>query len=267
VIGRFITEDTYWGVAEDQLSLNIYVYCANNPIIFIDPSGHWTIEEENEYLIQYDSYGYIPPELRLYPVPEQPYNSFKEAAINIGANTVNATITTVQNIQSIVMPNVIKQKGIKVSGTQEILKKSIGICIAYDNKGTFEIQIVKEEAYSSSGTNVALTKFETTIYSNGFDSSLGQVDFDGGSAGTTALYGVPLVAGVDAGYTINSITGEREYLMGSHEIGLGISSLSTVISGEIHSGKSYTNAVPGTRFNIYDTLRNLVDNTRRKVLK
>jgi len=39
-IGRFITEDSYWGKANDPLSLNLYTYCHNNPVIFIDPSGH-----------------------------------------------------------------------------------------------------------------------------------------------------------------------------------------------------------------------------------
>jgi len=40
VIGRFITEDTYLGVPNDPLSLNLYTYCANNPIAYIDPAGH-----------------------------------------------------------------------------------------------------------------------------------------------------------------------------------------------------------------------------------
>ncbi|NJD02961.1 MAG: hypothetical protein FIA99_10300, partial [Ruminiclostridium sp.] len=39
-IGRFITEDSYWGKDADPLSLNLYTYCYNNPIIFTDPSGH-----------------------------------------------------------------------------------------------------------------------------------------------------------------------------------------------------------------------------------
>ena len=39
-IGRFISEDTYWGDSADPLSLNLYIYCANNPIVFWDPSGH-----------------------------------------------------------------------------------------------------------------------------------------------------------------------------------------------------------------------------------
>ncbi|KAB3524800.1 RHS repeat-associated core domain-containing protein, partial [Alkaliphilus serpentinus] len=39
-IGRFISEDTYKGTINDPLSLNYYIYCAGNPINYIDPSGH-----------------------------------------------------------------------------------------------------------------------------------------------------------------------------------------------------------------------------------
>ncbi|WP_040951524.1 RHS repeat domain-containing protein [Gorillibacterium massiliense] len=38
--GRFITEDTYEGDITDPLSLNLYVYCNNNPINRVDPSGN-----------------------------------------------------------------------------------------------------------------------------------------------------------------------------------------------------------------------------------
>lgn len=37
---RFMQEDTYRGDPSDPLSLNLYVYCANNPIIFWDPRGY-----------------------------------------------------------------------------------------------------------------------------------------------------------------------------------------------------------------------------------
>ncbi|MDQ4682039.1 RHS repeat-associated core domain-containing protein, partial [Stenotrophomonas maltophilia group sp. RNC7] len=42
-IGRFISEDSYWGEDTNPLSLNLYVYCYNDPIKFVDPTGHWGI--------------------------------------------------------------------------------------------------------------------------------------------------------------------------------------------------------------------------------
>ena len=39
-IGRFISRDSVTGENTDPLSLNLYTYCHNNPIIGIDPSGH-----------------------------------------------------------------------------------------------------------------------------------------------------------------------------------------------------------------------------------
>lgn len=41
VIARFITKDSYEGVVANPLSINQYIYCWNNPLIYIDPSGHW----------------------------------------------------------------------------------------------------------------------------------------------------------------------------------------------------------------------------------
>jgi len=39
-IGRFINEDTYEGDIKSPLSLNLHTYAANNPLKYIDPSGH-----------------------------------------------------------------------------------------------------------------------------------------------------------------------------------------------------------------------------------
>jgi RHS repeat-associated protein len=38
-VHRFITEDTYEGKIDNPLSLNLYTYVTNNPLIYIDPSG------------------------------------------------------------------------------------------------------------------------------------------------------------------------------------------------------------------------------------
>lgn len=38
-MGRFLQEDTYRGDG-----LNLYAYCANNPVVYYDPSGHISTE-------------------------------------------------------------------------------------------------------------------------------------------------------------------------------------------------------------------------------
>ncbi len=38
---RFMQEDTYRGNGADPLSLNLYTYCVNNPLIYDDQNGHW----------------------------------------------------------------------------------------------------------------------------------------------------------------------------------------------------------------------------------
>ncbi|MFS1519569.1 DNRLRE domain-containing protein [Bacillus sp. SCS-151] len=42
--GRFLTRDKFLGFEEDPSSLNLYAYVGNNPIMYIDPTGHWRIK-------------------------------------------------------------------------------------------------------------------------------------------------------------------------------------------------------------------------------
>ncbi|QQZ61577.1 RHS repeat-associated core domain-containing protein [Paenibacillus sonchi] len=39
-MGRFLNEDTVEGQIDNPLSLNLYTYVSNNPLIYSDPSGH-----------------------------------------------------------------------------------------------------------------------------------------------------------------------------------------------------------------------------------
>jgi RHS repeat-associated protein len=39
--GRFVTQDTYRGEREEPDTLHLYVYCANDPLNYTDPTGHY----------------------------------------------------------------------------------------------------------------------------------------------------------------------------------------------------------------------------------
>ena len=39
-LGRFLSEYSYEGQISNPLSINLYTYCENNPILYTDPSGH-----------------------------------------------------------------------------------------------------------------------------------------------------------------------------------------------------------------------------------
>jgi RHS repeat-associated protein len=53
-IGRFISADTYKGELENPQTLNLYVYVANNPLIYVDPSGCKTEEKSNLFTSIYN---------------------------------------------------------------------------------------------------------------------------------------------------------------------------------------------------------------------
>ena len=50
-IARFMTEDTYTGDPNDPLSLNLYTYCHNEPIMYMDSTGHVRIAGGMDYSV------------------------------------------------------------------------------------------------------------------------------------------------------------------------------------------------------------------------
>jgi RHS repeat-associated protein len=64
-IGRFISADTIVQNPYDPQTLNRYSYCLNNPLRYVDPTGHLTMEE---YYAGMTMYGIAPEAVNLVPV-------------------------------------------------------------------------------------------------------------------------------------------------------------------------------------------------------
>ena len=56
--GSFLTQDTYRGSRSKTETLNLYGYCAGNPISYTDPSGHWIWGVVGTAMGAYDGYKY-----------------------------------------------------------------------------------------------------------------------------------------------------------------------------------------------------------------
>ena len=63
--GRFVIEDTYRGETNEPETQNLYVYCADNPVNYVDPSGHKRINTRRWEMID-ATYWYDTKNARCY---------------------------------------------------------------------------------------------------------------------------------------------------------------------------------------------------------
>ena len=66
VIGRFLNEDTYYGDG-----LNLYTYCHNNPVEYVDPSGNWCKKKFKQKVKEYLEKGYSKKDAKVMANYEQ----------------------------------------------------------------------------------------------------------------------------------------------------------------------------------------------------
>jgi RHS repeat-associated protein len=96
-IARFMSEDTYTGTASDPLSLNLYTYCHNEPLMYSDPTGHKTvyIQTAGGSIPQY-----VPDETMT-----QSYSTDKKGTTTVTINAGSFTMTTVVGVKGKVKVN------------------------------------------------------------------------------------------------------------------------------------------------------------------
>ncbi|MGS0764405.1 hypothetical protein [Syntrophomonas curvata] len=73
----FITEDSYSGALTNPLSLNLYTYCYNNPVIYFDPTGHDVWNRFGE---------------KIGTAPGRDYTDYSQAATNTNGGGAQAKI-------------------------------------------------------------------------------------------------------------------------------------------------------------------------------
>ena len=101
VIARFTQEDTYRGDG-----LNLYAYCKNNPVYYVDPSGHWCDRKEKVYKDLLKERGITEadlandPDLKLSLMAEASNIVKSQKRTNSSENKPNAPEASNQNAES-----------------------------------------------------------------------------------------------------------------------------------------------------------------------
>lgn len=86
--GRFITQDTYRGEINTPNTLHLYTYCFNNPINYVDPSGHMAMPDMRSDLrmVGYSCKGlglYYTGEFLLHSLKNRPKNKYYSSTSNL----------------------------------------------------------------------------------------------------------------------------------------------------------------------------------------
>jgi hypothetical protein len=95
VIGRFVSADSVVPATYNPQALNRYSYCVNNPLLYIDPSGHnWFYFQNNWFWHEGDKYTYKDTEGK-----EQTITSSYEMLVTYemtGTNSEGASVGTLR---------------------------------------------------------------------------------------------------------------------------------------------------------------------------
>ncbi|MCL6457003.1 MAG: hypothetical protein K6T85_03265, partial [Gorillibacterium sp.] len=131
-IGRFINEDAYEGDTKNPLSQNLYTYVKNNPLRYLDPTGHIEEEIKNAPIMpaSYSLPRYTPKIRFTWPQIKIKFNIELKAKYEIqipeGYKVTGNAFTTTQNAA--------KSVGKELGGTVSELKNGWKVEIPNGNK-------------------------------------------------------------------------------------------------------------------------------------
>ena len=155
-IARFLQEDTYRGDPNDPLSLNLYTYCANNPLLYYDPTGHNFVKKTwNNFKEGFNTLFLKSEEDR-----QEDFNliydyggndAYTKAITNIGGGLAEAgdfwkdpVAQMEENNQKLIMPFVTDTLGIKEgTGAYNAIK---GIATSVEAFSTSGVEMIKATA-------------------------------------------------------------------------------------------------------------------------
>ena len=276
--GRFISEDSYWGSENDQLSLNLYIYCANNPVIFWDPSG---FNPGDSYMEQYYLYepDYLqvgdfsgigagnPPESitdKLIRYANKVSDNAKESYydLTLGLDTLYDTavyytaksVVTVINIYEDTMNNVIPTVSYTEATSSEAgcgFGKESEMGKINDTRGNYAQYVsVGDEVVIGSSSSVMHS--QSIIFSDifGFEGEYIKV----GGTGGVAIAGVTL----DVSWAHNS---KNSVINSLHNKPIAITLAAGGSVGSpfnVHASSGEARFIPGTIGNRYDDARNYI---------
>ena len=250
--GRFISEDSYWGTLEDPLSLNLYVYCANNPIIFVDPSGH---QPGDNYMEQYYLYESDYAQVGDYSSiscgtpPDNIIEQTKDKYINMIDNYIIEGIDTVEDIFSDIEGTI--SAGSQISGAYNKTNFELEIANAIDTDGDHMVQTGTSGNLTIATTpNLTASSFITITNAPNIETLVGV--YHQGGVSITLPTKIPVNISIDKIWIKNNRKSiDKEYFTG-YTIAIGISFLK---GAAIRGGTGNTFRHDKTRFNIIEMYR------------
>ena len=206
--GRFTAKDTYLGTIPNPLSCNLYTYVENNPLNYIDPSGHVKIGK---------SLGF-------------PKNNFKTSLSNVKSTVKTQAKVTVNKAKYIAVAN---------SPNATSAEKTMAYITYMQSKATLAMHMAMKKACSktdkikiASSTN-KITFREKVRNETGLDIyALGNSALAlGGAVGSAAAIGVGILAAPETGGASLALT-----VFGFGSLAFACSDLSQYLS-DVYVGK------------------------------